>query len=277
MKQTKRSSGEKVGLEAWHVFNNVGSMDESSAAVSPVELGVRPKKARPAPLDATQLAEIEFMKAKVNATHLETQLSCLQPYDFPFIKELLQSDPVDSMPPCDMQKRDYHRKETEVVSRAYEEKFLREAINNERVCALGDDCEGYKIMPSSAAQEGFALREFLHPSQMEAYEKTGSWPKEPCLCLMCKRAEIAKAFYNIKADGMCVKSDVTLQDYRNIVGVKGEYRLTDCILSASHCYEGLLDPVVLHDRTAYRPRLIGGVNHYIQWKMGLPLGNVDFQ
>ena len=43
---------------------------------------------------------------------------------------------------------------------------------------------------------------------------------------------------------MGVKTNVILQDYRNMVDVDGEYCLEDCILTSPTIYQGILDPVV---------------------------------
>lgn len=268
----------KRNPESWHVFDNIADAEIKEVPVFPF----LPKKRKlhkksEIELEPSQVAEKDFMKAKVNATHLETQLESMQPFDFPFVKGLLLAAPKDSMAPSGMENKEQSRRNTEVVERAYEESFLREPINNERACALAGVCEGYKIIDGNMSNKGFVLREFLLPSQMQEYEASGSWPRERSLCLMCKRAEIAKAYYNIKADGMCVKSDITLQDYQNLVGIKGEYRLQDCILSCSHSYQGLLFPIVQHCRTAYKFKTLGGVNYYVQWNYPTPITDQDFQ
>jgi len=87
---------------------------------------------------------------------------------------------------------------------------------------------------------------------------------------MCKRAEILRAFVNVRADNMGVKSHMILQDYRNLVNVPGEYRLDDCILSSPSIYQGLLDPVVMHVKNAYRLKTRNGVRFYEQWRMRKP-------
>jgi hypothetical protein len=204
------------------------------------------------------------MKSKINALELQVQAECLQPLDFPFVRGLLQAAPVDAQGPLDISQRDAHRKVTEIVSRKYQESFLREPINCERPCALGVACEGLHVTEAVLSQSGFTLREFLLPSQLAAYEKTGEWPREPSLCLLCKRSEICKAFFNIRADGAACKSDISLQDHRVLVSIVGEYFLQDCIVSCAERYEGLLDPIILYNRNDYTPRRIGGVKTFIQ-------------
>ena len=122
----------------------------------------------------------------------------------------------------------------------------------------------------------FVLREFLLPTEEEEYNRTAKLPAEGRLCLMCKRSEIARAFINIRADGMGVKNNIILQDYRNIVDEEGEYCLEDCLLSSPQVFQGLLDPVVLHLRNAYRLKVVKGVRHYEQWRMKYPGQEMSF-
>ena len=127
-----------------------------------------------------------------------------------------------------------------------------------------------------AKDAAFILREFLLPSEQKEYETTGKYRPEKRLCLMCKRAEIARAYINTRANGMGMRDDSILQDYRNLVDVEGEYNLKDCILSSRHIYEGLIDPIVLHIRSAYRLIEKNGVRHYEQWRMGYPSSTQHF-
>ena len=131
-----------------------------------------------------------------------------------------------------------------------------------------DQCQGLHL--PYVTENAFILREFLLPTEEEEYLRTGKLPSEGRLCLMCKRSEIARAFINIRADGMGVKNNVILQDYRNIVEKEGEYCLDDCIVSSHQIFQGLLDPVVLHLRNAYRLNVKDGVRHYEQWRMKYP-------
>ena len=121
-----------------------------------------------------------------------------------------------------------------------------------------------------AKDKAFILREFLLPAEDKEFKQTGKYKPELRLCLLCRRKEISRAFINIRADAMAMRSDSILQDYRNIVDVEGEYNLQDCIVSSRHTYEGLTDPIVLHIRSAYRLVEKNGIRYYDQWRMGLP-------
>lgn len=225
-------------------------------------------------------ASTEMIRAENNFFSIRNQdaskkdFSHVRPYDYPYLRHLIQKKPQESFDIYHLKGRSSLRAKLEAVSRTYEKEFLREPSGNERACLMGDKCEGLNI--SQAKDRVFTLREFLLPSEQSQYEKTGKYPSEVRLCLMCKRVEIMRAFFNIKADGMGIKEDCILQDYRNLVNIKGEYRLTDCIVSSRHTYEGLTDPIVLHVRSVYKLLEKNGLRYYDQWKMAYPVENQHF-
>jgi len=225
-------------------------------------------------------ASNELIRAENNFFSIRNQdaskkdFSHVRPYDYPYLRHLIQRKPEESFDIYHLKDRSSLRAKLEAVSRVYENEFLREPCGNERACLMGDKCEGLNI--SQAKDRVFILREYLLPSEQANYEKTGKYPSEIRLCLMCKRVEIMRAFFNIKADGMGIKEDCILQDYRNLVNIKGEYRLSDCIVSSRHTYEGLTDPIVLHVRSAYKLVEKNGLRYYDQWRMAYPVENQHF-
>jgi hypothetical protein len=218
-------------------------------------------------------AEENFFSNR-NQDSSNKDFSHVRPFDYPFLRYMIQQKPQESFDIYNLKDRTAMRSKIEAVSRKYETEFLREPKNNERQCLMGNKCEGLNI--SQAKDRVFILREFLLPSELSEYEKTGKYPNEVRLCVMCKRVEILRAFINIKADTMGIKHDSLLQDYRNLVNMKGEYRLQDCILSSRHVYEGIIDPVVLHIRSAYRLIEKNGLRYYDQWRMAKPVENQHF-
>ena len=84
------------------------------------------------------------------------------------------------------------------------------------------------------------------------------------------------ARHNARIYGIEDKVSFILQDYRNLVNIKGEYRLSDCIISSRHVHEGLTDPIVLHNRSVYKLVEKNGLRYYDQWKMAYPLENQHF-
>ena len=224
---------------------------------------------------AQVVAEMTYFNQKNSDFWQREDLSHLRPYDFPFIRALLQMAPQDTLSPEDTRHKETARSTIEVVTREYEQRYLREPVNDERACIMGENCQGMQL--HHVKDQKFVLREFLLPSEEENAKRTRQWPKEGRLCILCKRAEIARAFINIRADGMGVKHNMILQDYRNLVNVPGEYRLEDCILSSSSIFQGLLDPIVLHIKSAYRVKTIQGVRHLDQWRMKYPEHDSSFR
>lgn len=224
---------------------------------------------------AQVVAEMTYFNRKNTDFWQRDDLSHLRPYDFPFIRAILQLAPQDTLSPEDTRHKETARSTIEVVTREYEERYLREPINNERPCIMCENCQGMQL--PHVQNQKFVLREFLLPSEEDESKRTRQWPKEGRLCILCKRAEIARAFINIRADGMGVKNNMILQDYRNLVNIPGEYRLEDCILSSSTIFQGLLDPVVLHIKSGYRIKTIQGVRHLEQWRMKYPEHDQSFQ
>lgn len=214
------------------------------------------------------VAETEFFNQRNKDFWHRTDLSHLRPYDFPYVRALIQQNACDTLSPEDIKHKEHVRTSIQVVTRAYEEQYLCEPTGKERPCIMGDQCQGMHL--PHVTENAFVLREFLLPTEEEEYTRTGKLPPEGRLCLMCKRSEIARAFINIRADGMGVKNNVIFQDYRNIVDEDGEYCLSDCLLSSPQVFQGLLDPIVLHVRNAYRLKVENGVRHYDQWRMKYP-------
>lgn len=214
------------------------------------------------------VAETNFFNQQNQDYWHRTDLSHLRPYDFPYVRALLQQEACDTLSPEEIKHKQHVCTSIQVVSRAYEEKYLREPIGKERACIMSDQCQGMHL--PYVTENAFIVREFLLPTEEEEYLRTGQLPSGGRLCLMCKRSEIARAFINIRADGKGVKNNVILQDYRNIVETEGEYCLEDCILSSHQIFQGLLDPIVLHLRNAYRLSVQDGVRHYEQWRMKYP-------
>tara|TARA_B110000908_G_C10268121_1_gene466896 strand:+ start:1616 stop:2476 length:861 start_codon:yes stop_codon:yes gene_type:complete len=220
------------------------------------------------------VAETTFFNQRNKDFWHRNDLSHLRPYDFPYVRALIQQKPCDTLSPEDIKHKEHVRVSIQVVTRAYEEQYLREPVGKERLCIMGDQCQGLQLPHIN--DNAFVLREFLLPTEEEEYKRSGKLPSEGRLCLMCKRSEIARAFINIRADGMGVKNNVILQDYRNIVGEEGEYCLSDCLLSSPQVFQGLLDPIVLHVRNAYRLKVEDGVRYYDQWRMKYPGQEIHF-
>ena len=220
-------------------------------------------------------AETNFFSMKNGDSWNKNCTDHLNPFDFPFCRALIQREPVDTFDLLQFPDRERLRANIQSVSRKYEEEFLREARGSERPCSHGNECEGLQI--DTAGHKAFIVREFLLPTEQADYEKSGKFPPERRMCLLCRRYEIARAHTNIRADAKGMRDDGVLQDYCNIVDVEGEYKLEHCVLSSRDCYEGVILPIVLHLRTAYRFREDEhGIRHYDQWRMTYPENKQHF-
>lgn len=160
---------------------------------------------------------------------------------------------------------DRMRESVEGVPRTYEDKYLVPPRGDQRPCVMEEECEG-RFIPG-AGSDGFTLREFLLPSQEKAYETTNRYPLVRSPCIMCKRLQIARTVLTARASGMGLAEDVLVQDYYNFVDIDGEYPLETCLLSKKNVWEGLVNPVVLHVRNAYKLEKKDGKKRYTQWKI----------
>ena len=266
LSQAKRQKTEHVQ------FSELPSTEKISEEHTPDIL--QPTVDQPEQPKTLMVAETSFFNQRNKDFWHRTDLSHLRPYDFPYVRALIQQKPCDTLSPEDIKHKEHVRCTIQVVTRAYEEKYLREPTGKERSCIMSDQCQGMHL--PHVNENAFVLREFLLPTEEEEYNRTAKLPAEGRLCLMCKRSEIARAFINIRADGMGVKNNIILQDYRNIVDEEGEYCLEDCLLSSPQVFQGLLDPVVLHLRNAYRLKVLKGVRHYEQWRMKYPGQEMSF-
>jgi hypothetical protein len=133
-----------------------------------------------------------------------------------------------------------------VVSRIYEETFMREPSKGERACVSGELCECNFIDPCMP----FTAVEFVPPGM--------DYPPTPNFCVLCSRKVTQKLFYDILFTGK--EAHGVIQRYGNICGVPGEYA-KECMLvcpphAPLHC---MPLPIMSHQRNKYRVRISNGV------------------
>ena len=152
----------------------------------------------------------------------------------------------------------YPHVEVPVITRAYEEAFLRECMphSGERPCVSGELCECMFIDPCVP----FVGTEFLLPSE------TSQRPPVPQFCVLCSRKVTQKLFYDIIFAGKEVRG--VIQRYGNICNVPGEYA-RECMLicpphAPLHC---MPLPVMSHQRNKYRVKISSGVKHLEQLRV----------
>ena len=188
----------------------------------------------------------------------------VSPHDISFVQKQLHKTPIANFDMNKNQRIDKYRDAIEPVTRKYEEDFMCEPTGDQRACCMEEACEG-RFIPHSP--EKFIVREFLLPSQFKLWEETKRYPIQRSPCILCKRLQIARLVVSARAAGTGMKDDCLVQDYYNFVNIPGEYDLKDCLLSKRTVWEGLVSPVVLHVRNAYKFELKNGKKTYTQWKM----------
>lgn len=212
-------------------------------------------------------AESLFLKQENSLTMLNNAKNC---FDYAFLRKLLQKAPLDNLYINRKSSDISFRRVVEAVNREYEEEFLREPKTKERRCAQGPECEGNYITTVEPGK-GFTLREFLLPSQYKKFLENNELPKERQLCLMCRRAAVAKMYISFRSDG--VNTDSLISDYRNYAGVVGEYDINQCLLPSATSSVGLMDPVAVHCRKWYDLKRVGGIRYYKQVGYKYPESN----
>tara|TARA_B110000261_G_scaffold164446_1_gene214053 strand:+ start:4454 stop:5287 length:834 start_codon:yes stop_codon:yes gene_type:complete len=196
-----------------------------------------------------------------NRNNQEKEYKHVSPWHFPFVQSLLQKKPTINFDMNSFSHVGRYRDSIEGVTRKYEESYLTDASGDQRKCVNEEACEGLNVCP-----DGFILREFLLPSQQVIYDETKRYPLNREPCIMCKRLRIARAVIAIRAAGNGMKEDHLIQDYYNFVDLEGEYRLEDCLLSKKNTWEGLCNPVVLHQRHNYQFVMQNKRKTYKQWR-----------
>ena len=135
---------------------------------------------------------------------------------------------------------------TPVVSKAYEESYLREPFRDERACASGAMCECNFIDPSIP----FVAVEFtpygIPPDPL------------PSMCVLCSRKTTQKLFYDVLLRGKHAAG--VIQRYGNIVNAPGEYaRECALVCPTNGPLQCLPVPMMSHQRNRYETYLHNGV------------------
>jgi hypothetical protein len=147
-----------------------------------------------------------------------------------------------------------------IVSKIYEESFMREAFSGERECAAGSMCECNFIDPLMA----FTGVEFLVPG-----ESPGEHPK---LCVLCSRKVTQKLFYDILFTGKEYKG--CIQRYGNICNTPKEYARDCMLICPSHVPMHYMPyPMMSHQRNKYETYISNG---YIRAIRQLKVSYEDF-
>lgn len=146
-----------------------------------------------------------------------------------------------------------------ILTKAYEESFMRQPQAGERQCAMGELCECMTI-DRTAPFIGVELR---LPNDPE---------KTPQMCVLCSRATTQRCFYDMCYLGRPMKG--VIQRYGGIFGQPGEYA-AECMLIAPRG-AGLTNmpvPAMSHQRNRYSVVNHGGAKFLQQHRVSFE----DFQ
>ena len=144
--------------------------------------------------------------------------------------------------------------EVPVVSKAYEEAFLRESmLPSERPCVMGVECEGHFI----SKEHRFPCTEFLLP---------GETRDEPRMCVLCCRKHTQKMYYDLLYNPPSTHMGV-IQRYGVVVGVRDEYDgAATLIMPANGPVHAMPFPSVAYCRANYAVVVRNAVRFVVQDK-----------
>jgi hypothetical protein len=108
-----------------------------------------------------------------------------------------------------------------VISRIYEESFLREPTSGERKCVMGTSCEAMLIDKTRP----FIAVEFQLP---------GKTSEVPQMCVLCSRKHTQRLFYDFLYRATPATCTGVIQRYGVLCNVPGEYLKDICIIMPPH-------------------------------------------
>ena len=143
-------------------------------------------------------------------------------------------------------KQSFSASETPIVTRVYEEKFMRQAYRGEESCIMGEECECMFI----DEKHKFVGTQFVLPS-LEESENCG-------LCVLCLRKITQLLYYKVVNEGLT--PNIRIQRYGNICGEANEYHPSVVLICPSNMNKNIMPlPIVAHQRNRYSVHDNGGI------------------
>ena len=109
-----------------------------------------------------------------------------------------------------------------VVTREYEESFMREPMTGERKCIMGTSCEAMHIDKSKP----FIAVEFQLPGRVAT--------ESPQMCVLCSRKHTQRLFYEFLYRATPASCTGVIQRYGVLFDTPGEYRKDACLIMPPH-------------------------------------------
>jgi hypothetical protein len=146
--------------------------------------------------------------------------------------------------------------EVPLVTKSYEESFMREPTAGELPCALGEVCE-CRFIDRNAPFVGVQFE--LPGTRVDR----GNWAK---MCVLCYRKTTQKLFYDACYSGRRVQG--LIQHYGNLCNQPGEYARSCMLICPPNAqWQCMPLPIMSHQRNRYRVHMVAGVKHLQQLRV----------
>lgn len=151
----------------------------------------------------------------------------------------------------------------DIVPRAEEEQFLREAIHGEQVCSNGKACQGMKIQGLETLGRTPVPLVAFHSMRQRMRAEAEKKPLPPSLCVLCYREVAAHRYMNSRCEGIFIGAAgaghrnvlTEAMPYANFVGFPEEYHISQVINTGNPETHGGLWPIALLNLRWLRPWL----------------------
>ena len=141
--------------------------------------------------------------------------------------------------------------EVPLVTKTYEESFMREPVSGEHPCVLGELCE-CRFIDKNAPFVGV---QFELPGAQS--DRRGGSP--PRMCVLCYRKTTQKLFYDVCYSGKRVQG--LIQHY-------GEYARSCMLICPPNAqWQCMPLPIMSHQRNRYKVHVVAGVKHLQQLRV----------
>jgi hypothetical protein len=142
-----------------------------------------------------------------------------------------------------------------LVTKAYEESFMREAGQGEAGCSMGELCE-CRFIDKNAPFVGVQFQLPQAPSD-----------SKPKMCVLCYRKTTQRLFYDMCYQGKRIHG--LIQHYGNLCNQPGEYARC-CMLicpEQSQHWQCMPRPIMSHQRNRYLVHVVAGMKQLVQLRV----------
>ena len=145
-------------------------------------------------------------------------------------------------------------REVPLVTKSYEESFMREPAAGESQCVMGDLCE-CRFIDRNAPFIGVQF-------ELPCVSNDGGAQ----MCVLCYRKTTQRLFFDVCYSGKRVQG--LIQHYGNLCNQPGEYaRSCMLICPPSAQWQCMPQPIMSHQRNRYRVHVVAGVKHLQQLRV----------